>query len=180
VPWRQTVTPDRNRKRRYATHRVAFVQLRCLLALRPNGQTNIQANWHYCGRLTLLPFTVLDVQSVFRKIVIVSSACHQSCRLLQACPKTTHWKKNLAQVFKHSLLKKGLYIHTICWWGTNCKKVDIRKSHTTITGIVTGWYRTRRPKHCDHFWSIELPHLRSNRYWFIYQSSLAVTSRHTR
>jgi len=27
---------------------------------------------------------------------------------------------------------------------------------------VTGWYRTKRPNHCGHFWSIVRPHLSSN------------------
>jgi hypothetical protein len=33
--------------------------------------------------------------------------------------------------------------------------------------------------HCGHFWSIVRPHLRSNRSWFIHQTSLANTSRGT-
>jgi hypothetical protein len=36
----------------------------------------------------------------------------------------------------------------------------------------TGWCRTRRPIHCDHYWSIVLPFLHSNHCWFTQQSSL--------
>jgi hypothetical protein len=43
--------------------------------------------------------------------------------------------------------------------------------------LFTGWYRTRRPIHCDHCWSTMLPHLNS---WFIHQSSLKGQNRRTR
>jgi hypothetical protein len=43
---------------------------------------------------------------------------------------------------------------------------------------VMGWYRTRRPMHCDHYWSTVRPHLSSNHSWLIHQISLAVTRSH--
>jgi hypothetical protein len=48
--------------------------------------------------------------------------------------------------------------------------------HLTVT--VTGWYRTRRPMRCGHFWSIVRPQLSSSHSWFVHQSSLPITSRH--
>jgi hypothetical protein len=44
---------------------------------------------------------------------------------------------------------------------------------------VKEWYSTRRPLHCDHYWSIVRPHLSANHSWFIPNSSLANTSRDT-
>jgi hypothetical protein len=45
-----------------------------------------------------------------------------------------------------------------------------------VTVTVTGWYCTRRPKHCDHFWCIVRPHMSSYHFWFIHESSLAIAN----
>jgi hypothetical protein len=45
--------------------------------------------------------------------------------------------------------------------------------------LFTGWYRTRRPIHCDHYWSIMLPHLNFNHSWFTQQSYLPETAEET-
>jgi hypothetical protein len=39
---------------------------------------------------------------------------------------------------------------------------------------VTGWYRTNRPMHCEHFWSIVHPHLSSDCYRFFQAAWLCV------
>jgi len=48
-----------------------------------------------------------------------------------------------------------------------------------LTVSATGWYHTRRPMHCYHFWCIVHPHLSSNHFWLINQRSLVIASRDT-
>jgi hypothetical protein len=43
-----------------------------------------------------------------------------------------------------------------------------------VTGYCYWGGRTRRPSHCDHFWSIVRVHLGSIHSWFIHRSSPAI------
>jgi hypothetical protein len=43
--------------------------------------------------------------------------------------------------------------------------------------LFTGWYRPRRPMHCNQYCSVVLPRLSSNYSSFTHQSALAATNR---
>jgi hypothetical protein len=43
--------------------------------------------------------------------------------------------------------------------------VNVNCVNASLLLLFTGWYHTRRPIHCDHYYSIVLPHLSSNHSW---------------
>jgi hypothetical protein len=57
-------------------------------------------------------------------------------------------------------------------WHFECSSSVLNSFAETLMVAVTRWYRTKCPNKCDHFLIYCAPHLSSNHFRFIHQSSL--------
>jgi hypothetical protein len=57
----------------------------------------------------------------------------------------------------------------LIWWNSDSV---LQEAYSWLMVTVTGWYLTKLPMHCGHFWSIVSPHLSSNHSCVIHRSSL--------
>jgi hypothetical protein len=75
------------------------------------------------------------------------------------------WKRKHVQDFhvesKHEnrVLRNGRRINMLY---TVLNRGRHYKLFSQLLATVTGWYRTKRPEHCDHFLIYSAPHLSSN------------------